>query len=262
MTDRFAVLFFAWGESYVKETEQCIIKSKPIHKYDLILFTDHETDIAPIENWFTKTIRISFESTGHIRKAELISHLPQNYNGFLLLDSDTVVLEEIDLGFEKALKHGIALAPAYHYSLGAFHGFTEVMKIEEVPQLGQLLYNSGVIFFKNTTVVRSVMELWRTLALRHQKRIKYDQPYLSLAMEMLDFNPYTLPITFNYRGSGEHISGGVKIWHSQHSMPSTINKNPYTWPPRRAYPLTLLKYDFNKFLSWPVRFFKKIVDRK
>jgi len=261
MTDRYAVLFFAWGDSYVRETELCILKSKPIHKYDLILLTDHETDVTSIEKWFAKIIRITFESTGYIRKAELINHIPENYDGFLLLDSDTIVLKEIGLGFEKALKHGIAVSPAFPYSLDAFHGFAEVMKREEVPQLGQMQYNSGVIFFKNSEVVRSVLKLWNTLALKHRKLIRNDQPYLSLAMEMLEFNPYTLPITYNYRGSGEHISGSVRIWHSHHQMPSNINKSPNTWPPRRAYPLALLPYDFNKFLSWPIRYIKKLRKR-
>lgn len=262
MRDRYAVLFFAWGNSYIRETEQCLLKSKPIHKYDLFLITDQETDVSAIEGWFLEIIRVSFESTGLIRKAELFSHLTNKYDSYLLLDSDTVVLEDISLGFEKASQFGIAAAPAFPYSLDAFFNFTEVMKKEGIQEKGQLQYNSGVIFFNNSPEVRAVMELWKTLALKHQKLLKNDQPYLSLAMEMLDFNPYTLPITYNYRGSGEAISGNVKIWHSHHNMPSTINKNPYTWPPRRAYPLTLLKYDFNKFLSWPVRFFKKIVDWK
>lgn len=261
MSDRYAVLFFAWGASYVRDTEECILKSKPIHRYDLILLTDQDTDISSIEKWFKKVIRISFESSGLIRKAELTDHLPQNYDGFLLLDSDTIVLEDIHLGFEQAAKHGIAAAPAFPYSLDAFFGFEKVMKREHVPLRGQLQYNSGVVFFSNSPDVRSVMKLWKTLALRHRKLLQNDQPFLSLAMEMLDFNPYTLPITYNYRGSGEHICGNVKIWHSHHNMPSSINKKPGTWPPRRAYPLALLKYDFNKFISWPIRFAKKLSGR-
>ena len=125
--------FFAWGASYVRKTEECILKSKPIHRYDLILLTDQATDISSIEKWFKNVIRISFESSGLTRKAELTDHLPQNYDGFLLLDSDTIVLEDIHLGFEKAAKHGIAATPAYPYSLDAFFGFEEIMKREQVP---------------------------------------------------------------------------------------------------------------------------------
>jgi hypothetical protein len=261
MSQSYAVLFFAWGDLYVRETEQCILKSKPIQQYDRILLTDQETDVSSIENSFTNVIRVPFESTGLIRKAELIDYLPQNYDSYLLLDSDTVVLEDIGLGFEKATEHGIAAAQCFPYTLEAFFNFANVMKKEGVPEKGQLQYNTGVIFFKNSPEVRAVMELWKSLALKHQKLTKNDQPYFSLAMEMLNFNPYTLPITYNYRGSGEHISGSVKIWHSHHSMPATINKNRKAWPPRRAYPLALLNYDFNKYLSWPIRFAKRLFGR-
>src|SRR6056297_120748 len=261
MSERCAVIFFAWGGSYVRETEQCILKSKPIQSYDLILLTDRETDISAIEKWFKSIIRVPFESSGLIRKTELFGYLPDEYDLFLLLDSDTVVLEEISLGFEKASEYGIAAAPAYPYALDSFYNFAEVMKRENVPLRGQLQYNSGVIFFKKTTAVKAVLERWKDLAIKYQKLVYNDQPFFSLSMEILVFNPYTLPVTYNYRGSGEHICGDVKIWHSYHQMPSTINKEPKAWPPRRAYPLTLLKYDFNKFLSWPLRFIKKITIR-
>lgn len=257
MSERSAVCFFAWGESYVRETEQCILKSKPIHKYDLILLTDIETNVSTIEKWFKTIIRIPFETSGLIRKTELFGHLPDEYDLFLMLDSDTIVLKDISLGFKKASEYGIAVAPAYPYALDSFYNFSEVMKREGIPQQGQLQYNSGVIFIKNTTAVKAVMEHWKALALKYRRLVHNDQPYFSLAMEILGFNPYTLPITYNYRGSGEHICGDVKIWHSHHKMPSAINKQKDTWPPRRAYPLYVLAYDFNKFISWPARFFKK-----
>jgi hypothetical protein len=46
-----------------------------------------------------------------------------------------------------------------------------------------------------------------------------DQTYLSLAMELRGFNPYTLSPSFNYRAFGELISGSIRIWHSYEPVP-------------------------------------------
>ena len=57
-----------------------------------------------------------------------------------------------------------------------------------------------------------------------------------MAMEMLRFNPYTLSISYNYRGVGDRISGDVRIWHSHGKMPENINDYEHVWPGRRAWP--------------------------
>src|SRR5690625_2094287 len=97
---------------------------------------------------------------GLLRKSELIHYLPSGYDAFLFLDSDTIVLEEISFGFEMALKHGIAMAPCHHYGLENFWGFREVMKAAGQPQRGQLQYNTGVLFFRNSPDVLTVLKRW------------------------------------------------------------------------------------------------------
>ena len=101
---------------------------------------------------------------------------------------------------------------------------------------GQLLYNSGVIFFKNSPKARSVLECWKKLALRYENKSPHDQPFLTLAMEVLGFNPYSLTISYNYRGRGNAISGPVRIWHHRGDVPADINEHHDVWPPRRAWP--------------------------
>ena len=57
------------------------------------------------------------------------------------------------------------------------------------------------------------------LALKYPHAPWSDQPYLTLAMEMLEFNPYTLSPSFNYCAFGELVSGSIRIWHSYNPVP-------------------------------------------
>ena len=231
--NKSAVVFLAWGEKYINEVNHCIDSSHSIDQYDLFIVTDQTTEIS---NPKLNIIRADFETDGLLRKTELINYLPEGYNVFLFLDSDTVVLEDISLGFEKARKHGIAIAPAPHYSLDYFFGFGKIMKNEHMQTLGQLHYNTGVIFFNTKENTLSVFKKWKTLAKKYQKVRQNDQPFFSMALEQLEFNPYTLSISYNYRGYGDAISGKVRIWHSHKPMPKDINQFKLVWPPRRAIP--------------------------
>ncbi|NES81796.1 MAG: hypothetical protein F6K10_10545 [Moorea sp. SIO2B7] len=236
MSKKYAVVFLAWGEKYIKEVESCVKMSKAIQGYDLILITDMDTDIENLHCNFVEIIRASFETEGLLRKTELTKFLPETYDVYLFLDSDTVVIEDISLGFEKAEKFSIAVAPAPHYSLDYFWSFDQIMTLEGIPCKGQLQYNTGVIFFKNSQTAKSIFEHWMNLAIKYQTQFNNDQPFFSLAMEELDFNPYTLSISYNYRGFCDAISGIVRIWHSHGKLPENINEFSVAWPPRRAQP--------------------------
>ena len=142
----------------------------------------------------------------------------------LFLDTDTRVLEDILLGFEQAERYGIAMAQAPHYSLADVRGFGRVMAREGVEPRGQLIYNSGVIFFcANEPRVRDVFTRAGELAAKHLDAPYGDQPFISLAMELLHFNPYTLSPSFNHRAFGEFISGSIRIWHSYAPLPDDVN---------------------------------------
>jgi len=97
--------------------EACVRRSTIVQKYDLILITDEDTDLNSLEYNFSEVIKASFETVGLLRKAELIKFLPNTYDTYLFLDSDTVVFEDISLGFQMADKFKIAASPAPHYSL-------------------------------------------------------------------------------------------------------------------------------------------------
>ena len=229
---------FSWhgGTSISKRLSFASKKSKAIQEYDQILITDNETNIEDSHHAFSEVIRAQFETTGLLRKAEMLKFLPESYDAYLFLDSDTVVLEDISLGFEKAEKFSIAVSPAPHYSLDQFWGFDRILESQGIPCKGQLQYNTGVIFFKNSEIVKSIFNKWIALVLKYQEEFKNDQPFFTLSMEELNFNPYTLSISYNYRGFGDAISGLVRIWHSHGELPKDINNFDYSWPPRKAWP--------------------------
>jgi hypothetical protein len=165
-------------------------------------------------------VRHECRLSGKARKLELFAALPNELENVLLIDADTRVIDDISLGFEKAEQHGIAIIPAPHYSLADFRDFREVMVKEGVTPRGQMIYNSGVVFCTpQDPRVRAVLNRALTLAQKYADRIWSDQTYLSLAIELENFNPHTLSPSFNYRGFGELISGSIRIWHSYEPLP-------------------------------------------
>lgn len=238
----------AWGEEFVQEVGLCIRESA-LPRYPIFLITDSTTtvDLPGVQ-----VVRTDFELGGKSRKAEMLNFLPRQHDSFLFLDSDTRVLDDISLGFIKAETHGVAVSPAPHFSLNNFFGFGKLMDGENVPPLGQMQYNTGVIFFVRSPSVDRLLLRWRELTQEHQDSVYSDQPFFSLAMEQLAFSPYALPPTYNCRGFGEHMSGRVRIWHSRHDVPSNLNENENSWPPRSVVDGRVVRN------ARPVSFFQRI----
>lgn len=217
MSER-VILFIAWGTSYVDAAQRCIDESE-LPDYPILLITDSDTDTSSISPTIS-VMRHDFKLRGKDRKAEALAALPQGLETVLFLDVDTRVIADVSLGFDKAEQHGIAMAAAPHYSLADFRSFGEVMRREGIAPRGQMIYNSGVIFFcANRAAVRDVFTLASALAQNDAAAIWSDQPYLTLAMELTGFNPYTLSPSFNHRAFGELISGSIRIWHSPLPVP-------------------------------------------
>jgi hypothetical protein len=219
-TDTRTIAFLAWGEQAIDGVLRCLHKST-LPDYPVVLVTDLETPIDKIpSNVSVKRVDLTFFS-GKVRKSALLAVLPEGLETVLFLDVDTIVLDDISLGFDMAEKHGIAMAPAPHYSLADFRNFEQIMNMEGIQPRGQLLYNSGVIFFSLKHLkTREVFDLGLTLAEKYPDAPWGDQTYLTLAMEILSFNPYTLSPSFNHRAFGELISGNLRIWHSFSEPPA------------------------------------------
>ncbi len=217
------IAFLVWGSAAVASVARCLAQSR-LPDYPILLATDLETptDALPPE---VEIFRSPMAFSGKERKSALLDCLPPGLRTVLFLDADTIVVDDISLGFDKAEQHGMAMAPAPHYSLADFRGFRQIMELEGVTPRGQLVYNSGVIFFSlEHPGVREVFDLALALARKHPDAPWGDQTYLTLAMEMLEFNPYTLSPSFNHRGFGEFLSGGLRIWHSYSPVPANAGE--------------------------------------
>lgn len=229
-----AIVWMAWGEEYVDEAMASLHTAKPMG-HPTILITDEATRAAADQTEaFDHVITAQFDQghRGLLAKSEMWNWLPDAYDSFLFLDTDTHVLKDIEYGFERAEQYGMAIVPAAHYCLDHFWEFGQVMDEEGVEKKGQLQYNTGVIFFTRTSAVQQVFERWKNLAVEYAHIHHNDQPYLTLAMDQLDFRPYPLSPNYNYRGMGVPIIGEVRIWHTPHEPPDDLNDQPGWWPMR------------------------------
>lgn len=213
-----AILFIVWGERHVEAVARCIGESR-LPPYPVVVITDETTRTDALPEG-VEVFRRGFAYPGKERKAEALAALPPHLGTVLFLDSDTRVIGDVSLGFDKAERHGVAMAPAVHYSLADFRSFGRVMEREGVRPRGQMVYNSGVLFLDwRAPRVRALFAAALTLLRKDVEAPWGDQTYISLAMEMAEFNPYTLSPSFNHRGFGELISGSVRVWHSYAPVP-------------------------------------------
>jgi hypothetical protein len=218
MNNHRAIVFFAWGAKHISLVANCVRESQ-LPPYPMFVMTDATTDVGGLPAGI-EVVRRDSQLSGKARKTEFFTALPKEIEVALLLDADTRVIDDVSLGFEKADKHGMAMVPAPHYSLADFRDFRQVMLKEGVTPLGQIIYNSGVIFCTpHRPDVRAVFELTLALAQKYRDQVWSDQTYLSLAIELQNFNPYALSPSFNYRAFGELISGSIRIWHSYEPLP-------------------------------------------
>ena len=224
-----AVIWVNWGRSQENLLQRSIDSVELNVPADLHLITDTWLNLrGPLQ-----IRQIAYKERGFTRKPEaLLRALPPGYETYLFLDADTVVLGDVTLGFEKAALFDIALAPAPTYSLDTYHRTGEIMSRESIPQAGQLLYNSGVIFFSSKIVEKGLFHEWLELCQKYSEAMRGDQEMLTLAMEMAAVNPYTLSKSYNTRGRFEPIIGSTRIWHQRSDVPRTLNYGSPGYPPR------------------------------
>jgi len=153
------------------------------------------------------------------KKAEMLDLSP--FDETLFLDLDTVVLGRLDFGFEKAAQHGIALA------------ICETPWGRRYPKIfqgDQIEYNTGVIFF--TKHAQIVFDRWKILAGSIDSSILHvqngqvaimpanDQGSFALAVDKEKFNPFVLPLNWNFRPIWhKSFFGPIKIWHDYSDPP-------------------------------------------
>ena len=231
------------GNPYVLEAAASA-KTTARFGFDRILLADQSSVelLGVLANEFTSIQIIDIQVGNTREKSRLLELIPAGYETYLYLDCDTLVFDDLSLGFDKAGQHGIALVPAPNYNMctvrhpsNACSG-AMIMQRLGMRSLDQMVYNSGVIFFDlQVPSARRVFERWRQLCDLVDLSIAWpdDQILLSIAMKQLAFAPYTLTPLYNYRAKGELAIGKVRIWHSHRPPPPNLNDLEAAWPARR-----------------------------
>jgi hypothetical protein len=230
-----AIVWFCWGERFISEAVDGARSAAAIEA-DRVLITDATgAKYADGNAAFTSIVQTQLIHANNLDKSRLIDLLPDGYETYLFLDSDTKIVGDVNLGFEKAERHGIAMAPAPNYNLAEFFNFARIMRELDVEPADQMMFNTGVIFFQLTVAVRQVLERWRDLCATVGVKDDFprDQPFLNLALEQCGFTPYVLSPLYNYRGLGEYAVGNIRIWHSHFAPPLDLNEFENAWPARR-----------------------------
>lgn len=161
------------------------------------------------------------DGSGLLDKAGMLGLTP--FEETLFLDGDTVVLDRLDFGFEKALRHGLALSicecPWGRRYAGLAGDIVE--------------YNTGVMFF--TAKAKPVFDAWKatvrnldsscifSMGGQLHRMPENDQAGFAKAVDDTGFHPFVLPYNWNFRPKW-HKSwyGPLKIWHDYGAPPEAL----------------------------------------
>jgi hypothetical protein len=159
------------------------------------------------------------------QKAKMLDLSP--FEETLFLDIDTVVLGNLNFGFEKAKQFGIALSIC---EAPWAKRYKKIFTGEEVE------YNTGVIFFTKKQA-KVIFDTWKDLVSIVDSSIMSidergstkmpanDQGAFALAIEQTGFNPFILPLNWNFRPFWQaSFFGPIKIWHDYVDPPPFFNE--------------------------------------
>ena len=162
---------------------------------------------------------LSGEPSSLNKKATMMDLTP--FDETLFLDLDTVVMGDLSFGFEKAKQFGLALS------------ICESPWGRRYPKIffgDEVEYNTGVMFF--TKKALNVFEEWKKLAMSIDSSIlgvgeegiymmpANDQGSFALAIENTGFNPFILPLNWNFRPIWHRsFFGPIKVWHDYSDPP-------------------------------------------
>src|SRR5262249_21975436 len=134
-------------------------------------------------------------------KAKMFDLAP--FDETLFLDIDTVVLDNLDFGFERAARYGLACCICEAPYARRYRKSIQGDVVE---------YNTGVLFFSKTDAIRALFAKWAELALTMDSSHRFmgdnglvgempvaDQASFAAAVHQTGFNPFVLPLNWNLR---------------------------------------------------------------
>ncbi len=170
-------------------------------------------------------------------KARLYRETP--FERTLYLDVDTVVLDDLEFGFEMADRTGLACC------------ICECPWARRYPSMkGDLVeYNTGVLFFTGKAL--PVMRKWEELAPVVDSSIRLringqdgvmplnDQAAFAQAVLEWDRQPFILPVNWNFRPQWHRsLFGPLKIWHDYREVPLSVRQ----WCANQKQPNAIIQY--------------------
>ena len=213
------VLYVYWGDKVEDELQRSIDSLKRFHPE------------LPFE-------KVKLEgSSSLLNKAQIFELSPFETTAFL--DTDTVVMDRLDFGFEMADKHGLSCC------------INECPWARRYADIGgdQIEYNTGVLFF--TKEAAPVFERWKEISHTIDSRIVFyrqeiptimphnDQAGFSQAIVDSGFNPWVLPLNWNLRPQWQKaFFGPIKVWHDRSSPPSDLK----FWNEDQSLEQTIIRY--------------------
>lgn len=160
-----------------------------------------------------------------LSKAEMMDL--SKFDATVFLDADTVVLGRLDHGFEKAAQHGLACCICECPWARRYGGL--------INRGDMIEYNTGVMFF--TKGAAEVFDTWkRNVAIdssirfmSRNQRVETmplnDQASFAQAIDETGFNPFVLPMNWNFRPLWHKtVFGPVKIWHDYGPIPEQLHR--------------------------------------
>lgn len=186
------VLYVCWGQGVERELQASIrsVQENTCLPYHVVRLTD---------------------AKHHAAKTAMYEASP--FDVTLFLDTDTVALADLSLGFRLAERFDIAvsLAPAC---------FADRWPINDEETIE---YNTGVLFFRKCKKNRAFFAAWG----QNAEAFPYsDQASFAKTVVECGISPAALPPNFNYRGSmaARPVFGQIKVWHSREEIPINIRE--------------------------------------
>jgi hypothetical protein len=155
----------------------------------------------------------------------------------LYLDIDTVVMDRLDYGFERAARHALACCICESPWARRHAGLRDEGDLVE--------YNTGVLFF--TRAAEKVFRRWAELSPLIDASVRLirrsdgqpveqqydDQAAFSKAVDDTRFVPFVLPLNYNFRPRWVSVLWGpVKVWHDY----TAVSQGLWDWNKQQADP--------------------------
>ncbi len=199
------VLYFVWGEldNLLQRSIASLEKSNPGLPHHIVRLPDNST---------------------YLDKAAMCEASPFDVTAFL--DADTVIFGNLDYGFDRAEKFGVACCVNESPWLRRYEGCKDSGDAVE--------YNAGVVFFDKvkskpffdawTACVRELdsSSVFMTMAGKRRQGCN-DQASMGKAFEDTGTNPFILPLNWNLRPTWQRsYVGPIKIWHDYSDPPDAL----------------------------------------